>query len=112
MNALFGLWIASRRVIPGILADAQPWSLAQIDESMPIIVSVTVVAGVALAVGVAWLLHVYTVSAGRKDLAAYKDQVVALSDKIDALKQRHKILPFIDKDFTDADDGRNARHLQ
>src|SRR5438067_842148 len=65
----------------------------------PNVVGLCVLGGAALIVGVAWLVHFYSVSAGRKELVAYKDQVVALSDKIDALKERHKILPYYDKDF-------------
>ena len=34
-----------------------------------------------------------------KALQAYRQQVITLSDKIDELKERHKILPHLDKDF-------------
>lgn len=63
----------------------------------PLIIGVAVAAVTTLAI---WLFHVYTVSACRKELAAYKQQVVSLSDKIDAVKERHRLLPQEDQDFT------------
>ena len=60
-----------------------------------------VITGIAAIVVLAiWLLHAYTVSACRKELRAYKEQVVHISDKIDALKERHKLLPQLARDFT------------
>lgn len=63
----------------------------------PLIIGVAVAAATTLAI---WLFHVFTVSACRKELAAYKQQVVSLSDKIDAVKERHRLLPQEDQDFT------------
>lgn len=66
--------------------------------SLPVLVGVAV--AVTSVVSVFWLLHAYSVSACRKELQAYKEHVVALSDKVDALKERHKLLPHMDQDFT------------
>lgn len=63
----------------------------------PLIIVTGIAAIVTLAI---WLLHAYTVSTCRKELRAYKEQVVNISDKIDALKERHKLLPQLDQDFT------------
>src|SRR5439155_25105876 len=64
-----------------------------------LIVALGVIAVAALTAGGMWLLHVYTLGAARKELEGYKAQVMTLSDKIDALKERHKLLPYVDKDF-------------
>lgn len=63
----------------------------------PLTISVAI-AGTALVA--VWLFHVWTVRACRKELQAFKERVVTLSDKIDALKERHKLLPHLDSDFT------------
>ena len=81
------------------LRNAPMQLLAMSAASIPVIIGLGVIAAATLTVAAIWLVHTYNVSAGRKELAAYKDQVVALSDKLDALKERHKILPYFDKDF-------------
>jgi hypothetical protein len=76
------------------------WPLVQVEPMpLPLLIGLAAVGIAALLFGGAWLTHFFIVRAARKELAAYKDQVVALSDKIDALKERHKILPFFDQDF-------------
>ncbi len=62
----------------------------------PVIMSVAVL---AIGMLVVWLLHFYNVKACRNELSTYKGQVVTLSEKIDALKERHKLLPQTDRDF-------------
>jgi hypothetical protein len=54
----------------------------------------------AVVTGAIWLLHVVSVQSGRKELKAFKEQVVELSDKLDALKERHKLLPHLSRGFT------------
>lgn len=65
-----------------------------------LIVGLGIVAAAALVAGGAWLFHFFTIRAARKELEDYKGKVITLSDKIDALKERHKLLPYANKGFT------------
>jgi chromosome segregation ATPase len=67
---------------------------------MVVIPLLFVVGVAALIAGVLWLIHINTMKAGRKELAAFKERVVGLSDKLDDLKERHKLLPHMNGSFT------------
>jgi hypothetical protein len=57
-------------------------------------------AGLALFAGIAlWWTATRKRRAASRRLHQFKDQVVALSDRIDALKEQHRMLPFLDEDF-------------
>jgi len=60
--------------------------------------------GSALALGLAavaaqWLRHRRIVREARRKMAAFKEEVVALSDLLDEQQERHRMLPHADPDF-------------
>jgi hypothetical protein len=56
-------------------------------------------AGALAALGLQWARHQRRVAAARQRLAAFKQEVVALSDLLDAQQERHRMLPHNDPDF-------------
>lgn len=74
----------------------------------------TLPAGVALVAGLAglgfvlsrWSLHGKRLREARGKLAAFKREVVALSDLLDAQQERHRMLPHSDPDFLTPMEGR------
>ncbi len=57
--------------------------------------------GLPLAAGIigAYAYHRLTRRKAARELQAYKDQVMAVSDRLDALKERHKMLTYLDEDY-------------
>lgn len=54
---------------------------------------------IVLVFAVLRLVHGHWKGKVSRHLAEYKQQVVSLSDRLDALKERHKMLPFTDADY-------------
>lgn len=74
--------------------------LLAFEVTLPIAIGVGVLAVAALVVGGLWLLHGYHLRAALRESEEFKQQVMSLSDKIDALKERHKLLPHLDQQFS------------
>lgn len=64
--------------------------------------------GAAVVGGLAagWLRHARRLKLARDKLAAFKRDVVALSDLLDTEQERHRMLPHTDPDFTTAMEGQ------
>ncbi len=66
---------------------------------MPLSIGLSVLGAVTLTGGGLRLVHAFRQRSAMKQLKLFKGQVVELSDSLDALKERHKQLPFTDPDF-------------
>jgi len=67
--------------------------------TLPIGVASLVVAGVGAALFIQRIRHANRKAAARDKLAAFKREVVALSDLLDGQQERHRMLPHTDPDF-------------
>jgi len=70
-----------------------------ITRTIPIAAGMSILGVVTLSGAGLRLWHLYRRHAALKQLKLFKGQVVELSDSLDALKERHKQLPFTDPDF-------------
>ena len=66
----------------------------------PVWAAIALFGGGAATAGTMWWKRRKQRSAVNKDLQRFKSQVVEISDTLDALQHRHKMLPFTDDDFT------------
>jgi hypothetical protein len=83
--------------IPNLLIATDAFVLGEVSFA---IAGAVVLVVVLLALGGAWLWHRSQIKAAQREAEAFKQQVMQLSDKIDALKERHKMLPHLDKDYS------------
>ena len=73
--------------------------------TLPLGVAAMVGTGAVVALAARRLRHVRRLTAARRRLAAFKADVVALSDMLDAQQERHRMLPHADPDFTTPMEG-------
>ena len=74
--------------------------------TLPIAVASLAGLGVLGALAMQWSKHTRRTREAREKLAAFKTEVVALSDLLDAQQERHRMLPHSDPDFLTPMEGR------
>lgn len=74
--------------------------------TLPLGVAAMVGTGVVVALAAQRLRHARRLAAARRRLAAFKADVVALSDMLDAQQERHRMLPHSDPDFRTPMEGQ------
>ncbi|MFM7108057.1 MAG: hypothetical protein ACKOZU_05580 [Planctomycetaceae bacterium] len=74
--------------------------------TLPLGVAAMVGTGAVVALAARRLRHVRRLAAARRRLAAFKEDVVALSDMLDAQQERHRLLPHADPDFRTPMEGQ------
>jgi hypothetical protein len=67
--------------------------------TLPLGLASLAVLGVVTTFCVQWARHVRRLAAAKEKLAAFKSEVVALSDLLDSQQERHRMLPHSDPDF-------------
>lgn len=96
-------WVATRADEQRARAEA-----ARVFRTRTLPLGLAAMAGAGLAGGLAvqWVRHGRRLRLAREKLAAFKNEVVALSDLLDAEQERHRMLPHTDPDFQTPMEGQ------
>jgi uncharacterized membrane protein YgcG len=73
--------------------------------TVPLAIVSAILGIVILVLAIRRLMHVWMKRRVARELEAFKQQVVQLSDQLDLLKERHRLLPFTDTDFSEPMSG-------
>ena len=92
------------REVLNMNTDAALW--ADWGDSTGVLIAVVCVAAAVLACGVIWLRHHLTRRRVTTRFADFKQRVMQLRERVEAVKERHRLLPASDQDFQQAMTGK------